>query len=85
MQTFAVLFAMKTSLAYILAAVIVGMILSAIGRVAMDAVGWYKDHVKDPYRELRQTARGARKPRKTLEELVSENGGVRCNTSEDVK
>ena len=85
MQTLAVLFAMNTSLACILAAVVVGLILSAVGRVAIDAVGWYKDHVKDPYRELRQTARGKRKPRKSLEELVSENGGIRYNTPTNVE
>lgn len=85
MHTFALLFAMNTSLACILAAVVVGMILSAVARVAIDAVGWYKDHVKDPYRELRQTARGTRKPRKSLEELVRENGGVRCSAPTDVE
>lgn len=74
---------MRPALAYILAVVVGGLILGAIGRVLVDAVGWYKDNMTDPYRELRKNAQGTRKPRKTLEEIVNENQAVRRPSPED--
>lgn len=76
---------MRPALAYILAVVIVGLILGAVGRVLVDAVGWYKDHMMDPYRELRRTAQGTRKPRKTLEEIVNEKQVVKPPPPEDAE
>lgn len=74
---------MRPALAYILAVVIAGLILGGVGRVVFDAVGWYKDNMTDPYRDLRKTAREAKKPKKTLEEIVNENRGAESNGSED--
>ena len=74
---------MRPALAYILAVVVGGLILGAIGRVCIDAVGWYKDHMMDPYRDLRKTAQGTRKPRKTLEEIVNEKQAAKSPPPED--
>lgn len=74
---------MRPALAYILAVVIIGLVLGGVGRVVFDAVGWYRDNMTDPYRDLRKTAREVKKPRKTLEEIVNENRGVESEGTED--
>lgn len=76
---------MRPALAYILGVVIVGLILGAIGRVLIDAVGWYKDNMTDPYRDLRKNAQGTRKPRKTLEEIVNERQAAKPPPPEDAE
>ena len=77
MQTTLPLFAIRTSLVSILVVMVVCLILGGLGRVAMDAVHWYKDQMMDPYRDLRKTARADRKPKRTLEELVNEDRAAR--------
>lgn len=72
MQTLPVPIAMRTAIGVILIIVAVGIVICALGRVTTDAVAWYKDHMTDPYSDLRKKAKEARKPRRTLEEIVGD-------------
>ena len=66
-----VLIAMRTSIGAILVVTAIGIVVGGVVRVVGDIIGWYKEEVRDPYRDLRKEAREARKPRKTLEEVAS--------------
>ena len=66
-----VLIAMRTSIGAILVVTAIGIVIGGVVRVIADIIGWYKEQVRDPYRDLRKEAREARKPRKTLEEVAA--------------
>lgn len=84
MRVAPVLFAMRPSIEAAAAAVVIGLILCSIGRVVNDAVTWYKDHVKDPYRDLRKKAQESRRTRKSLRETADESHAIRNGNPDDV-
>lgn len=83
MATLPALFAMRTAIGVILVVAAAGLVLGGIGRVISDAVGWYKDHMMDPYRDLRKKSKGTRRVRKTLEEIVNDTDATRRVRSND--
>ena len=70
MRAMPALFAMRTSIGFILIVVAIGIVIAAVVRVLTDAVAWYKDQMTDPYRELRKKSREARKASRASDDAV---------------
>ena len=83
LDTLSVPFAMRTSIGAILIVVAVGLVICGVVRVIADAIAWYKDDIMDPYRDLRKEAREARKPKKTLEDVVGRRRVAQDENSAD--
>ena len=77
MQVAPVLFAMNPSIGIASTAVVIGLVLFSLGRVVNDAVAWYRDQIKDPYRDLRTKAQESRRTKKSPGQTDDESHVIR--------
>ena len=83
MNTLPALFAMRTSIGAILIVMAIGLVLGGIWRVISDAIAWYRDEVRDPYRDLRKEVRERRKTAAAPDSAASANRGIHEDGSID--
>jgi hypothetical protein len=76
-----VLFAFRTSLAVILAVVVVGLVLRFVIRTVADATTWLKDELVDEYRDLRKNSRKPPIDEQRGKGVLSEDGRGEGETS----